>query len=97
MRIPKFYRHLIQLFLFVLLCFALFAIAGQLQKGWRTVLFIVTVPAAFFGALLLSFYVDRVDLWLRRRSRDQIWLMTHEGEQWLASEDGQRWQKERAR
>ena len=95
MKIPKVMRHLIQLAMFCLLAIASFTVAPHLPKPWSIVLFILTVPLAFFAALILSFYVDRIDLWLRRRSHDQIWLMTHEGKQWLASEEGQKWQKER--
>jgi hypothetical protein len=95
MKIPKVIRHLIQLAIFCLLAIALLAVAPHVQKSWRIVLLIATVPVAFFGALIISFYVDKIDLWLRRKSRDPIWLMTHEGKQWLASEEGQKWQKER--
>ena len=95
MKIPKFWRHLIQLVLFALLAFALLHIPALLPKSLAIVMLVLAVPLAYFGALFLSFYVDKVDWWLRRRSRDKIWLMTGEGKKWLASEDGQRWQKER--
>jgi len=97
MRIPKLYRQLIQFGLFGLLCGVLLALAGRLPKAWRLALLVGTVPVAFFGALILSFCVDSLDMWLRRRSRDPIWLKTYEGRQWLASEDGQKWQKERVK
>jgi hypothetical protein len=35
--------------------------------------------------------VDHVDLWLRRRTRDPIWLMTDEGRAWLSSPAGVAW------
>jgi hypothetical protein len=35
--------------------------------------------------------VDALDLWLRRRTRDPMWLMTNEGRAWLESEDGLMW------
>jgi hypothetical protein len=36
--------------------------------------------------------IDAFDLWLRRRSRDPLWLMTDEGRALLKTEDGRRWQ-----
>ncbi len=38
--------------------------------------------------------IDIVDSWLRRKTRDPIWLMTQEGREWLKSEEGQAWQQE---
>ncbi len=38
--------------------------------------------------------IDIVDCWLRRKTRDPIWLMTQEGREWLKSEEGQAWQQE---
>jgi hypothetical protein len=35
--------------------------------------------------------VDALDLWLRRRTRDPMWLMTNEGRAWLESEEGLMW------
>ncbi len=38
--------------------------------------------------------IDHIDRWLRRKTRDPIWLMTDEGREWLKSEEGQAWQQE---
>jgi len=35
--------------------------------------------------------IDAFDLWLRRTTRDPIWLMGHEGQKWLNTEEGRRW------
>ena len=40
--------------------------------------------------------VDAVDLWLRRKTKDPIWLMTREGEEWLQTDEGQHWSRQRA-
>jgi hypothetical protein len=37
--------------------------------------------------------IDYFDRWLRRKTRDPIWLMTYEGREWLKSEEGQVWQQ----
>jgi hypothetical protein len=37
--------------------------------------------------------IDNLDRWLRRKTRDRIWLMTDEGREWLNSEEGQVWQQ----
>ena len=37
--------------------------------------------------------IDYFDGWLRRKTRDPIWLMTQEGKEWLKSEEGQAWQQ----
>ncbi|MGL5058833.1 MAG: hypothetical protein ACRC62_02535 [Microcoleus sp.] len=56
--------------------------------------------AFFFGLLLFPIFsivggmpIDNLDLWLRRKTRDPIWLMTDEGREWLNSEEGQIWQQ----
>ena len=37
--------------------------------------------------------IDAFDLWLRRKTRDPIWLIGHEGQAWLATEEGRRWSR----
>jgi hypothetical protein len=55
----------------------------------------------FLGFLLYPVFnvlggmpIDNFDRWLRRKTRDPVWLMTQEGREWLKSEEGQVWQQE---
>ena len=43
----------------------------------------------FFGAVP----VNALDFWLRRKTKDEIWLRSHEGKRWLQTKQGQAWQK----
>lgn len=38
--------------------------------------------------------IDSLDLWLRRKTRDPIWLISNEGREWLKSEEGELWQQQ---
>lgn len=40
--------------------------------------------------------VDAFDLWLRRKTKDAIWLLTHEGKEWLNTAEGQNWKRQKA-
>jgi hypothetical protein len=61
---------------------------------------IIVKAALGFGLFVGSFglslvfswvVIDPIDLWLRRTTRDPLWLMTYEGKSWLASAEGQAW------
>jgi hypothetical protein len=59
--------------------------------GWLSVvagLILFPIFNVFGGAP-----IDAFDLWLRRKTKDPIWLMTQEGRQWLETEEGKEWQK----
>ena len=52
------------------------------------------------GLLLFPFFnflgavpINALDFWLRRSTKDEIWLRSHEGKQWLQTKQGQAWQK----
>jgi hypothetical protein len=95
MSIPKPIRHLIQLALLIVLAAALSQLALRLRPIPLAIFAaLLAVPSAFIAALVVSLCVDRVDLWLRRRSRDSLWLITDEGREWLASDEGKEWQRE---
>lgn len=97
MSIPKLYRLLIQFTLFVALAIAFVAIASQLRPAALAVIaLLLAVPGAYMIAFVFSMAViDPLDLWLRRRTRDPIWLMTTEGQEWLSSDEGKEWQARR--
>lgn len=35
--------------------------------------------------------INSIDLWLRRTTKDQLWLWGSEGKQWLETPEGQAW------
>ncbi len=37
--------------------------------------------------------INALDFWLRRSTKDEIWLRSHEGKQWLQTKQGRAWQK----
>jgi hypothetical protein len=59
--------------------------------GWLSGIFAVVMLPLFhlFGGMP----IDALDQWLRRTTRDPIWLMTQEGREWLDSEQGRKWQE----
>lgn len=63
--------------------------------GWPAFLFVlVALPPV---GTVLSLPVDSLDLWLRRRTRDPVWLLTDEGRAWLMTADGQHWRARKDR
>ena len=55
---------------------------------------LLTVVGGGIVAWLFSMLVvDRFDLWLRRATRDPLWLMTDDGKTWLATPEGKAWQE----
>jgi hypothetical protein len=38
--------------------------------------------------------IDAFDFWLRRKTRDPIWLISHAGRQWLDTDEGREWAKQ---
>jgi len=49
----------------------------------------------FYLPLFLLFHIlspiDFLDLWLRKVTKDPVWLMTEEGREWLETEEGKQW------
>ncbi len=43
----------------------------------------------FLGAMP----INALDFWLRRATKDEIWLRSHEGKRWLQTKQGQAWQE----
>ena len=35
--------------------------------------------------------IDAFDFWLRRKTRDPGWLISHEGREWLDTQEGREW------
>jgi hypothetical protein len=56
------------------------------HKLWLIVLFI---PIYFVFENIIS----RVDIWLRRTTKDQLWLWSYEGREWLKTPKGEAWKK----
>ena len=38
--------------------------------------------------------IDAFDFWLRRKTRDPAWLISHEGRNWLETDEGLDWAKQ---
>ena len=59
--------------------------------GWVSGIIAVVMLPLFhlFGGMP----IDALDQWLRRTTRDPIWLITQEGREWLDSEQGRKWRK----
>ena len=72
------------------------AVFVWLQPRWGNWA-LATIPfVGFFSWMILGdVLINSLDLWLRRRTRDPIWLMGNEGKRWLESEEGHAWQRSR--
>ncbi|MBI5240332.1 MAG: hypothetical protein HY926_07645 [Elusimicrobia bacterium] len=80
MRIAKPYRLLIP---------AIAAgVAAGLTLGSAKLLWLAIL--LFAGA----YVTDPLDFWLRRKTKDPIWLMSYEGREWLKTPEGQKWKQE---
>jgi hypothetical protein len=53
-----------------------------LALPWRIVTWILAVPAYFLIWFALSVLASGLDDWLRRVTRDPLWLSTDEGRRW---------------
>jgi hypothetical protein len=60
--------------------------------GWMSIPLAVLLFPIF--NLLGGVPVDAFDVWLRRKTKDPIWLLTHEGKEWLKTDDGQEWKRQ---
>jgi hypothetical protein len=90
MRIPKPVRILLSAIIagFVI---GLTLSIGVRRLGWPAYGFLLfAIPPLSF---LLTWPIDAVDLWMRRKSRDPLWLMGHEGKEWLKTPEGLEWLK----
>ena len=88
MLIPKPVRHLLYPLLPVTIAWALIRLTYA-HWGWPSLLFLViAIPPI---SIFVSMPIDAFDLWLRRRTRDPIWLLTDEGRSWLDSGEGRKW------
>jgi hypothetical protein len=47
----------------------------------------------FVCGILMGRGISTLDLWLRRKTRDQLWLWSGEGKAWLKTEEGQAWKQ----
>lgn len=89
MNIPKPIRNLC----YMLIGLSLSTLCAWLLSKW------LGIWGIFLGFLLYPMFtlfggmpVDSLDFWLRRKTRDSLWLRTDEGKQWLNSEEGVAWQ-----
>jgi hypothetical protein len=85
MRVAKVYRVFLYGVATGLVIVLLFLVFGK--WGLLAGVFLAPIISIFAGLP-----IDAFDLWLRRKSRDPVWLMTDEGREWLKTEDGRRWQ-----
>ena len=95
MRSPKFLGSLLEMVAFVLLFWLFMVVSERLPKPWDSALMISAIPLAWLGAGVAAFYLDCLEQWVWRKTRDEVWLMTQEGRQWLESEEGKRWSEHR--
>ncbi len=86
MRIGKPWRTLLQSAIAgALMGFGSVVGVGCASAPWRWAVWASLLPLSFPVYLASGFLVDSVDHWLRRVTRDPLWLMTDEGRRWLQS------------
>jgi hypothetical protein len=72
-----------------------FGLTFAICKGLEIIIgswaFLLSLPIFFYFNLFSP--VDSLDLWLRRRTKDDYWLMSNEGKKWLDSKEGEDWLK----
>lgn len=73
---------LVALALSALICQTLYPFIGV----WS---YLLWLPLFFTFHLISS--VDTFDLWLRKRTKDEHWLQSQEGQQWLETSEGIEW------
>ncbi|WP_157906983.1 hypothetical protein [Sorangium cellulosum] len=71
------------------------AVGGGLYSRIEVLSAVAAVIAFVPAWFLWGGAVDHLDLWLRRRTRDEIWLLTREGQAWLSSTAGTAWSNRR--
>ena len=62
-----------------------------LFPGWgelRYLAFLLAFPPL---NLLTSWTVDEFDFWLRRKTKENAWLLSYEGKEWLQTSEGVAW------
>ena len=42
---------------------------------------------------IFDWMINKIDFWLRRKTKDQLWLWSYEGRKWLETPEGQDWKK----
>ncbi|WP_442485839.1 hypothetical protein [Aeoliella sp. SH292] len=89
------HRHLLQFAVFLVTLFAFVQLAIHARPFFLAIaVFFLAFPISYLIAFAFSVVViDPFDLWLRRATRDPVWLMTSEGKKWLATDEGKLWQK----
>jgi hypothetical protein len=41
----------------------------------------------------INAFINAIDLWMRRQTKDTLWLRSAEGREWLKTEQGQQWRE----
>ena len=72
------------------LSFATFELFSMAIGRWALLPAMLLLPVfAYFGGIP----IDVLDFWLRKRTRDPLWLLSSEGQEWLKSPEGAEWSK----
>jgi hypothetical protein len=88
MHISKPVRHVLYLLVPLLVAGALFTVTHAWLGRLSLLFFLLVLPPI---SIAVTLPIDSLDLWLRRRTRDPIWLLTDEGRIWLATPEGRKW------
>jgi hypothetical protein len=91
MRIGKTWRQLLQVALAAGFTLSISIVVSRpLEPLLPVVTWAVAVPTYFIIWFGLSLVVPEVDHWLRRLTRDPLWLETDEGRRWKERQEGDR-------
>ena len=86
-RISKPIRHICYPVVAGAIAFFIYRVTFQFIEA-RAYLFALL---AFFWFYKVNSPIDQLDLWLRKHTKDNIWLFTQEGKEWLKTKQGQEW------
>jgi len=86
-RISKPVRHLCYPVVAGAIAFLTYKLAAHFIREWAYLI----SWFVFFWFYQFASPIDKLDLWLRKYTKDDIWLLTQEGKEWLKTEQGQEW------
>ena len=86
-RISKPIRHIFYPAVAGAIAFLIYKAASHFIGAWA---YLNALPA-FFWFYQIDSPVDKLDIWLRKHTKDDFWLFTQEGEAWLKTDQGQEW------
>lgn len=62
-----------------------------IAEYFDTNILIIGVIQFIITYFIIESIISTIDIHLRKITKDQIWLWSHEGKEWLQSEDGKKW------